>query len=143
VIDLETGAAHSLGATTSLTNGYDMKLSHDGGQLAIFREGGVAIVDAGTGALREAIRARGHYLGGDWSPDDRFLITTWGYHDTPTELVKLPVEGGPPTKTVLPAHYRGVRLSPDGKRVAMTRWNEHHQIWVLENFLPAAAGPSY
>jgi Tol biopolymer transport system component len=121
-----------------------MRFSHDGRKLALFGAGRVAVVDVGTGKLQEVARTPGNYLGGDWSPDDRFLLTTWcagGYDsDLPTELVRLPMEGGSPVRTPLGAHYIGLRLSPDGKKVAMTRWNEqHNQIWALENFLPKAA----
>lgn len=116
----------------------DLRFSHDGKRLALFGEGAVEIVDVGAGRIQRIISSGGYYHGGDWSPDDRFLFMTWG--KGPTTLVKLPVEGGTPVKTALPADYRGLRLSPDGKRAAMTRWNEqHNQIWVLENFPPAAA----
>ncbi len=117
-----------------------MRLSRNGGKLALLRQEGVDIVYIGTGPFREVIRARGHYLGGDRSPDDRFLFTTWGYHDRPTELLKIPVEGGSPTKTALSANYSGLRLSPDGRTVAMTRWSEHYQVWADESRVAALEG---
>ena len=64
-------------------------------------------MDISTGAFREVIRERGCYVGGDWSPDDRFLFTTWGYPDSPTELVNLPVDGGSPTDSSLDMNQAG------------------------------------
>jgi len=83
-----------------------MRFSHDGKRLALFGAGAVEIVDLGAGKFQQVVRAPGNYLGGDWSPDDRFLLTTWceagEYHsDTPTELVKLPAQGGLPTGTAV------------------------------------------
>jgi Tol biopolymer transport system component len=135
-VDLATGTVRSV-STKPVFGFQEMRFSHDGRKLALFQEGGVDILELGAGEVRELIRTAGSYWGGDWSPDDRFLLTTVGYRDSPTELVKLSMDGGAPVKTQLPAHYRGVRLSPDGKTLAMTRWDERRQIWSLENFLPA------
>ncbi|MBI3279200.1 MAG: tetratricopeptide repeat protein [Acidobacteria bacterium] len=143
VIDLGTGKVRRSVLARTAYAVQDMRFSHDGKKLALFGGGAVDIVDLATGRFQEIVRAPGNYLGGDWSPDDRFLLTTWcagRYHsDMSTELVKLPVDGGPPSRTALDGHYIGLRLSPDGKRAATTRWGaeQRNQVWVLENFLPA------
>lgn len=143
VIDLGTGNIRRSVLARTAYAVQDMRFSHDGKKLALFGGGAVDIVDLATGRFQEIVRAPGNYLGGDWSPDDRFLLTTWcagRYHsDMSTELVKLPVDGGPPSRTALDGHYIGLRLSPDGKRAATTRWGaeQRNQVWVLENFLPA------
>lgn len=118
----------------------EIRVSPSGGQLALLGENRVVLVDLASGQSKAVVKRRGVFFGGDWSPDGRYLFTTFGEPDGVTELYRIPLDGGSPQIKALPEHVRNVRLSPDGKTIAMTRWNQHRQIWALENFLPT--GPS-
>lgn len=113
------------------------RLSPDGTQAALFSENRVKIVDLASGNNRILYQKTGNFFGGDWSPDGRYLYTTFGVSDRTTELIRIPLDGSQPLVKPLTEQFRSLRLSPDGKRVAVTRWNQHRQVWALENFLPA------
>jgi Tol biopolymer transport system component len=115
----------------------EIRVSPDGGQLALAGENRVVLVDLATGRSRAIVERRGVFFGGDWSPDGRYLFTTFGEPDGVAELYRIPADGSSPQIKALPEHVRNVRLSPDGRSIAMTRWNQHRQVWALENFLPA------
>jgi Tol biopolymer transport system component len=56
------------------------------------------------------------------------------------ELWRVSVEGGEPQRigTVSARRLVGIRLHPDGRRVAIMDLKIHHEVWVMENFLPPA-----
>jgi hypothetical protein len=56
------------------------------------------------------------------------------------ELWRVSVEGGEPLRigTVSARRLVGIRLHPDGRRVAIMDLKIHHEVWVMENFLPPA-----
>jgi len=54
-----------------------------------------------------------------------------------SELWKVSVEGGEPQKLWKMAdQIVGVRVHPDGQRLAFTSQTSWAEIWVMENFLP-------
>jgi Tol biopolymer transport system component len=57
-------------------------------------------------------------------------------------LWRVATEGGEPQRLGLTADgiLRGLRVHPDGRRLAYGVWKFTGEIWVMENFLPAASG---
>jgi len=80
-----------------------------------------------------------------WAPDSREII--YGKNVSASsgsqrirggsELWKVPVEGGEPQKLgKISGQIVGVRVHPDGQRLAFTSQTSWAEIWVMENFLP-------
>jgi hypothetical protein len=134
-LNMETLDAKAIGGRAGDMR--ELRVSPDGRTLAMLGENRVVVVNLLTGESKTLLEKRGIFFGGDWSPDSRFLYTTFGAQEGPTEFHRIPMEGGEPLTRKLPDSYRNLRLSPDGKTIAATRWNQHRQVWTLENFLPA------
>ena len=81
-----------------------------------------------------------------WAPDSREVIYGKNLHAPGSqgiaqgsELWKVSVEGGEPQKLWKMAdQIWGVRVHPDGQRLAFTLQTWWAEIWVMENFLPKA-----
>ncbi len=122
---------------------FDLKLSADGKTLALVGLNRMRFVKVETGEMRERFahekESFNKFWGGAWTPDGRYFLTivSFGPINGPRELWSLPVAGGPPVRMKLPAAFRGVWISPDGKRLAMIRWENILQVWVAENILSA------
>ncbi len=80
-----------------------------------------------------------------WAPDSREIIygkslyaSSGSQRIAPgSELWKVSVEGGEPQKLwKMAGSIVGVRLHPDGQRLAFTSQTSWAEIWVMENFLP-------
>ena len=48
------------------------------------------------------------------------------------EFWRLPTENGEPVRTPMAVPHRSMSLSPDGKTVVMTRWEDRLQVSVLK-----------
>jgi len=72
-----------------------------------------------------------------WTPDGESII----YRDD-REIWSVPRVGGTPRKLEWPIEgslavaMRGIRLSPDGRRIAFDAESGEEELWVMENFLP-------
>ncbi|MBI4478911.1 MAG: PD40 domain-containing protein [Acidobacteria bacterium] len=79
-----------------------------------------------------------------WTPDAREILFARDLKlaDEPsTTLWRIAVEGGEPRKIELGRNVlNDIRFHPDGRRVAFDSGQRGIEIWVLENFLPAAEG---
>ena len=76
-----------------------------------------------------------------WAPDSLgvLFVKQPDPGDQKTELWLAPIQGGEPRKLALAApNMREVVVHPDGRRVAFTSANDRTEVWVMENFLPAA-----
>ena len=123
----------------------DLRVSHDGRRLAAIQQNNLWIIDIATGQIQRRIARGGEpnssYRGVAWSAGDAHLLTIESNWRTPiTELVSYPMDGVEPVRRAT-KNYQGLWLSPDGKQAVTMRRQWHQQIWVLENFLPPAAGP--
>ncbi|MBI5085441.1 MAG: PD40 domain-containing protein [Acidobacteria bacterium] len=122
----------------------NIKLSRDGRQLLLTSGQYIGIYDIASGSLRELHRRQGEtgsiVWGSDWSADGRSIIAAArsGMQGGPRELWVFPVEGGAPQVTALPGTFRNLSVSADGDHLAAMHYDSHSQVWVLENFLPAA-----
>jgi len=83
-----------------------------------------------------------------WTPDGRYVAFLKGvkgeaqvpYKDRHWQLWRVAAEGGEPQSLGLTFTGQltgALRLHPDGRRVAIDDIKENHEVWVMENFLPA------
>lgn len=79
-----------------------------------------------------------------WTADGRHVIFVKGLRGNPTRHVQVwraAVEGGSPEPLGLTIdELWWLRLHPDGRRVVTGTWTTSFELWVMENFLPAAKG---
>ena len=100
---------------------------------------------AAGGEAREVVRIDGEkenpFPGSpSWTPDGRSVAFLKGVKgkDGQWQLWRAAAEGGEPQRIGLIAarQLAGVRLHPDGRRVAITDVKVDLEVWVMENFLP-------
>lgn len=75
-----------------------------------------------------------------WTPDGRYLLFAKRSADGSNSVWRVRAEGGEPQKLHLATEGAniGLRVHPDGRRIAFTSGERTSEIWVLENVLPAA-----
>jgi Tol biopolymer transport system component len=122
-----------------------MSLSPDGRFIVTFRNAEsnnpiVLLVSIGGGEARELFRfsQRTTALPPTWMPNGRAILITNETTDR-TELLLVPVGGGQPRKIDVGAlRFQNIQVNPDGRQVAYVSGEAKEELWVLENFLPAA-----
>jgi Tol biopolymer transport system component len=82
-----------------------------------------------------------------WSPDGRYVYLLKGVRGkTPDEwhLWRVAAEGGAPQqlKLIVGRQMGGLRMHPDGRRLATTDFKVNLETWVMENFLPKSPAAS-
>ena len=78
------------------------------------------------------------FHGLDWARDGTHL-----YFGRQEQMWRISTEGGEPEPVGLqPNGSDGFAISPDGRRVAFITGETKEEVWVMENFLPQAVGPS-
>ncbi|UCC71899.1 MAG: PD40 domain-containing protein [Gemmatimonadota bacterium] len=138
----------------------DFAVSPDGRQLAFAVGGsngsGVMVMPVSGGQPRRLVGFRAGEPGGagpvpvliNWSPDGRHVYyERLGGSETQEKkgLWRIPTAGGAPEQLDWLSEAGGIllRFHPDGRRVALTRGEGGgSEVWVMEDFLPATAGPS-
>ncbi len=152
--DMETGEERTLYRPP--LNSYhvsNLALSPDGLSLA-FGVGGtrdhfdvrvVLVMPASGGATRELLRMDQSTVGWAtysfaWTRDGSHLLFSKrvATPTIPSELWRVSAQGGEPQNLGLAMDGRGgVRVHPDGRRIAFTnRTGGNAELWVMENFLP-------
>ncbi len=102
------------------------------------------IVDTASGQYREVFRggAPAESVGiGIWAPDGRSLLVSKGLAAGSSERWWVPIDARQPRRlTELGGGDSGIEIHPDGRQVLFTRQMPEipAEVWVLENFLPAA-----
>jgi len=139
--NLETGEERELWRGEMVLDIPHLLASPDGRQLAACSRESLRLVPAGGGELRELLKAQGAeslWLV-SWTPDGRYLLFTKTLKGA-AELWRIAARGGQPERLgPLPKPLNGeLRLHPDGQRVAFTGGEDKFEVWVIENFLPAA-----
>jgi Tol biopolymer transport system component len=80
-----------------------------------------------------------------WTPDGRevlMVIRGAKAQDSASKIWRLSAEGGQPRPTELTAEWMSqLRIHPDGRQVTFTAGRLQFEVWVMENFLKAAAVP--
>lgn len=86
-----------------------------------------------------------------WTPDGKFLLftnsipVTDSIPDAINAVWLIPASGGQarelcrPQTTMYGVLWRTLDVHPDGKRIAFDCFEYRHEVWVMENFLPATA----
>jgi Tol biopolymer transport system component len=146
--DLATGAETQL----SLGPHLGLTISPDGTRLAYVRRNGptksmiLYVRDVGSGEVSELWRmseADGVAIRTPaWTPDGRYLLVAKDLKQG-SELWRVPSNGGPAERL----HFfsdstGGFVVHPSGTRMAFTQERKTYELWVLENFLPAAKAPA-
>jgi Tol biopolymer transport system component len=116
--------------------------SPDGKLLAYFSKEAVRIIPAAGGESRGVVKvgSTNPHSGLAWSPDSKRLAYT-----AEGRVWTASLDGGTPTevKTGLDAGAFHMAWSPDGEKLAFSAakggWEEP-ELWLVENFLPAAEG---
>jgi Tol biopolymer transport system component len=121
----------------------NLRVSPDGNQLAIRSGGLLGVLDLASGQYKRLYTrgATDHNVmwALAWSEDSqRVMVIARDYRTAACQLWIYPVDGGEPVRRPLTGDMRGLSLTPDGSLAASVRGTTHPQVWVLENFLPAA-----
>ncbi len=70
-----------------------------------------------------------------WSPDGKYIVYESRIKGMDFEIYRVPSEGGIPEKINILG--RSLEYSPDGKRIAYSRWlGGGYEFWLSENFIP-------
>jgi Tol biopolymer transport system component len=138
------------GAETDFPRGHhiDLKISPDGTRLAYVQSDGatkswfLGVLDVRSGTELELWRvpeAEGPDIKTPaWTPDGRYVLVARDLKQG-SDLWRFPAAGGPGEKLhVFADPTWGFVLHPSGKRMAFTQARRNCEVWVLENFLPAA-----
>jgi Tol biopolymer transport system component len=137
--NLDTGEESEVVKTGSML--YD--LSPDGREVVFQVEGAVKTVSLNGGEPRELFRGPAH-LSWDyrlrWTRDGRYIIVQ-ARDPASGEIWRVPAQGGTPLKLDLSVpKMASFTLHPDNRRFAFSvNEGSKSELWVLENFLPAAA----
>ena len=129
--------------------------SPDDRQLVMVGEGNsqvLLLMPAAGGEARELLRIDGEKEVPNWgtpwwSRDGHYVYFMKGVKGkTPEEwhVWRIAAEGGQPQQLglTLGRQMGGLRPHPDGRRLATTDFKSSLEIWVMENFLPAARTPA-
>jgi Tol biopolymer transport system component len=149
--DLETGQDIELYRAVAPGGAANPALAPDGRRLAFFspdeetREPLLRIMDREQRKPRILLRLAKSDSPYDvaWTPDGRYLLFAKRVQhsgNAMSELWRIPVEGGSLERIALKTDLvRELRLHPDGRRIAFLDGTIATEIWVMENFLPAAS----
>jgi len=103
----------------------------------------IVVVPSGGGETTELLRreeAGGELSQVAWSRDSTTLLFTIQRDFDTIEFWQVPAAGGQSrkiTEAKLGWCY-SLRVHPDGQRIAFMAGKRYHELWVMENFLPAA-----
>jgi Tol biopolymer transport system component len=132
-VDLATGK-ESLVAKGA----YRFALSPDGRNIAFEVDGVWKIASLDGGAPRELYAGeKGGYFSPGMTGDGRYIIAC-RYGEKEASILRIPVQGGTPTKMIVPIpDLYNFTLHPEGRRFACgIRQKSKSELWVMENFLP-------
>jgi len=144
--NVKTGEERLIHHPASPVHLSNLALSPDGRWLAFGYGSGhyaaeaVLVIPASGGPPREVLRLDPNVVGRQtysfaWTRDGRHLL--FSKRGMPAELWRVPVEGGEPQRLGLAMWGRGgVRVHPDGRRIAFTNMTPYGGLWVMENLLP-------
>jgi Tol biopolymer transport system component len=82
-------------------------------------------------------------MGHAWVPDGKYLLAVRSTKGRITELLRVPATGGEAQRTgLVMERISHPSVHPDGRRIAFDSGiRGNHEIWVMENFLPALKSP--
>ncbi len=114
-------------------------LSPDCREAVFLENGAVKIIPLNGGEPRELFRGSAASYGLDWSLDGRYIFAV-SRRTASSEIWRIPAQGGTPLKLDFSVpKAESFALHPDNRRFAIsTNEGTRSELWVLENFLPAA-----
>lgn len=129
------------------------ELSPDGNLMATVRsdaQGKVSsllIYPVATGKSREVFKVSAPYAlqrfaGIAWAPDSQsvVIVTTTGEKMSPKDLWLVPVDGSQARRLDIDISLwktgAGIRLSPDGRKIAFFTGDDAREVWALESIAP-------
>ena len=114
-------------------------LSPDGREVVFQVDGAVKTVSLNGGEPRELFRGLAQYYRLRWTRDGRYIIAQ-ALGTASSEIWRVPAQGGTPLKLDLSVpKMASFALHPDNRRFAFSvNEGSKSELWVLENFLPAA-----
>jgi Tol biopolymer transport system component len=136
--NLDTGEASDVVPVTgALANVYD--LSPDGREVVSQVDGAVKTVSLNGGEPRELFRGLAKRYDLRWTRDGRYIIAR-ALDTASSEIWRVPAQGGTPLKLDLSVpKMDSFTLHPDNSRFAFSvDEGAKSELWVMENFLPAA-----
>lgn len=150
VRDLETNEEKQLFKPVGKISPANLVISPDGRQLAFSLSGTVPetslmVMPTAGGSPREILQLKdpesirsGWHGNIEWIADGRQILFVKAQKDGNNELWQIPVEGGKPQNLGITNKgiISGLRVHPDGKRVAFTNAKLGGDVWVIENFVP-------
>ena len=107
------------------------------------------VMPAAGGEARELVRIddeEANRVLPSWTPDGRYVVFRKNLRETAkrpprVQVWRVAAEGGVPQPTELTVDgLSGLRLHPDGRRIAIGTRKFSREVWVMENFLPVAKG---
>jgi Tol biopolymer transport system component len=133
--NLETGEESEVLKVGTMS--YD--LSPDGREVVFQVDGAVKTVSLNGGEPQELFRGLAKSYGLSWTRDGRYIIAR-AVGTPSSEIWRVPAQGGTPQKLDLSVpKMQFFALHPDNRRFAFTvNEGSKRELWVLENFLPAA-----
>ena len=152
VRDLETNEEKQLFKAVGKISPANLVISPDGRQLAFSLSGAVPetslmVIPTAGGSPREILQLKDpeSILSGwhgcvEWIADGRQIIfvKTQKQGQGSFGLFQIPVDGGKPQNLGITNQgiISGLRIHPDGRRVAFTNAKLGGDVWVIENFVP-------
>lgn len=82
-----------------------------------------------------------------WTPDGQSLLFTDSIPEAANAVFLVPASGGQarelcrPQTMMFGVLWTALDVHPDGKRIAFDCFEYRHEVWAMENFLPATAAP--
>jgi Tol biopolymer transport system component len=152
--DLQSGRETAIREKNGLFEKHSVgwvSVSPDGRQLVVgVQDKGKALIlcvmPADGGEARELVRIgveeANYRVAPSWTPDGRYIVFVKGLKGNPTRHVqvwRVAAEGGTPQPLGLTIdELWWLRMHPDGRRIVTGTWATKFEVWVMENFLPAA-----
>lgn len=85
------------------------------------------------------------FAGITWAPDSRsvVIVNTTGEKNTPKDLWLVPLDGGHARRLDIDIRTwktgSGIRLSPDGRKIAFFNGDDAREVWALESIAPKSS----
>jgi len=132
---------------------WSFAVSPDGEQVAFFGSGGQAerglfVMPSAGGTPRLLVGAQDRRGAVAWSPDGRQVVYAMRSADSAggspatlrNEFWRVPPQGGEPQRLGLTVDgmVMSLRVHPDGQRMVYGTLRSSPEVWLMENFLPAA-----